>query len=56
MRGGLQELQLPLVRKHVLVLHQQAIGSQLRAQLDQLRTRKHTSVDSKHYISTVTEV
>lgn len=38
MSGGLQQLQLPLVRKHVLVLHQQAIGSQLREQLDQLRT------------------
>lgn len=37
MCGGLQQLQLPLIGKHVLVLHQQAIGSQLREQLDQLR-------------------
>lgn len=35
---GLQQLHLPPIRKHVLILHQQAIGSQLREQLDQLRT------------------
>lgn len=34
---GLQQLQLPFIRKHVLVLHQQAVGSQPREQLDQLR-------------------
>lgn len=33
---GLQQLQLPLIRKHVLVLDQQAISSQPREQFDQL--------------------
>lgn len=37
LRCGLQQLQLPVIRKHVLVLHQQAIHTQLREQLDQLR-------------------
>lgn len=41
MCGSLQQLQVPFVWKHVLILHQQAISSQLREQLNQL-TRKNT--------------
>lgn len=47
LRCGLQQLQLPLIRKHVLILYQQAIGSQLGEQIDQLRKGKHTLADSK---------
>lgn len=34
---GLQQLQLSFIGKHVFILHQQAISSQAREQLDQLR-------------------
>ena len=41
---GLQQLKLPLIRKHVLILHQQAVHSQLREELDQLRGERQLSV------------
>lgn len=40
---GLQQLQLPLIGKRILILHQQAMHVQPREELDQLRRRvQHT--------------
>lgn len=46
---GLQQLKLPLVRKHVLILHQEAIDAQVREQIDQLRRRNTHEYTIKLY-------
>ena len=45
---GLQQLQLPFIWKHVLILHKQAIYSQFREQIDELGRGRETHISGQH--------